>query len=287
MRSKMVIFIFLIFTFINPLAFINAAVKCTMVLKDQDGCIITGDLEDGSHRIYYYFHAVTIPVDPHTGKQEGSKQHAPIEILKEINQGSPLIIKCLCNGNRLKEVTFRFYRIDDNTGEEVEYFNVKIEDARIISFEMSQPNTKLEENKTLGHLEKIKFTYSRITWTYLEGSIEYTDNWGPYENLAKNQNGPEFKEYLEIQNFPNPFNSATTISIKIPTNLRQYNMNVSIHDITGRVVKNIVQVSVEGEDQKILWDGMDNEGMKAPSGLYIYKVAILDEVKSGCMVFLK
>ena len=52
-------------------------------------------------------------------------------------------------------------------------------------------------------------------------------------------------------------------------------------------MKNIIEVPIEGEYQKIFWDGKDNKGMKVPSGLYLYNVTIQNVKESGGMVFLK
>jgi len=41
----------------------------------------------------------------------------------------------------------------------------------------STPITFLPENKPYADMEEVSFTYSKITWTYNDGNIEYADNW--------------------------------------------------------------------------------------------------------------
>ena len=39
------------------------------------------------------------------------------------------------------------------------------------------PTTFLPENKPYHDMEDVSFTYSKITWAYQDGNIEFTDDW--------------------------------------------------------------------------------------------------------------
>jgi type VI secretion system secreted protein Hcp len=39
------------------------------------------------------------------------------------------------------------------------------------------PETKNPQKEQFGHHERISILYSKITWLYPDGNIEYTDSW--------------------------------------------------------------------------------------------------------------
>ncbi len=71
------------------------------------------------------------------------------------------------------------------------------------------------------------------------------------------------------QNQPNPFNPRTTIAFQIasagPAHLAVYDMN-------GRLVKNLVNGTLNHGDHEVIWDGTNNEGTSVPSGVYFYEL---------------
>ena len=69
-----------------------------------------------------------------------------------------------------------FYRIKP-TGEEELYYKITINDAVIVEMGENTPTTFLAENKPYHDMEDVSFTYSKITWSYTDGNIEYTDDW--------------------------------------------------------------------------------------------------------------
>ena len=72
------------------------------------------------------------------------------------------------------------------------------------------------------------------------------------------------------QNFPNPFNPATTISFDLAS---ESEVSLVIYDGTGQVVRQVVQGQTYGAGQyNAHWDGLDNNGNAVASGVYIYKL---------------
>jgi serine protease AprX len=72
------------------------------------------------------------------------------------------------------------------------------------------------------------------------------------------------------QNYPNPFSSATTISFDLPTASR---VELSIFDLSGRKVTTLVDSQMEGGTHKLEWNGVNSNGEKLPSGLYICRLS--------------
>jgi hypothetical protein len=72
------------------------------------------------------------------------------------------------------------------------------------------------------------------------------------------------------QNYPNPFNPSTTIRFSVPNH---ETVNLSVYDVHGRLIKNLV---VNGDYQpgvyQIVWDGTNNAGQRAASGIYFSRI---------------
>ncbi len=84
------------------------------------------------------------------------------------------------------------------------------------------------------------------------------------------------------QNYPNPFSSSTAIPYQIK---KESDVEVTIYDILGRVVRkfNVGQQSVGLYN--VLWDGRNNFGEKVASGVYFYKLGTDNESQVKKMIF--
>lgn len=77
------------------------------------------------------------------------------------------------------------------------------------------------------------------------------------------------REYLEIGNYPNPFNPATTIEFSLPATER---VKVTIFNILGQQVKRLTDRVFAAGVNRVTWDGTDNNGRSVASGIYLYQV---------------
>jgi hypothetical protein len=84
------------------------------------------------------------------------------------------------------------------------------------------------------------------------------------ENLAPNF---EFRLY---QNKPNPFHKLTAISYQLGTDSH---VSLKIFDITGKLVKTLVDEPRETGIYNVEWEGFDDTGLKAPSGIYFFRLS--------------
>lgn len=77
-------------------------------------------------------------------------------------------------------------------------------------------------------------------------------------------------EYKLDQNFPNPFNPSTTIRFSIPS---QQKVSVEIYDITGQVVKKLVDSELLSAGTfTVEWNGKDVLGSSVASGTYFARL---------------
>ena len=71
------------------------------------------------------------------------------------------------------------------------------------------------------------------------------------------------------QNYPNPFNPSTAISYDLPTGGE---VTLQIYDIRGHLVKTLQHGVQSAGHYELAWDGRNELGIPAVSGLYFYKL---------------
>ena len=74
-------------------------------------------------------------------------------------------------------------------------------------------------------------------------------------------------EYRLEQNFPNPFNSATTIGYQLA---RRSHVDLEIYNILGQRIRSIVDAVQNTGHHAVTWNGVDDAGNSVASGIYIY-----------------
>jgi hypothetical protein len=96
---------------------------------------------------------------------------------------------------------------------------------------------------------------------------------------------PEPAEFALGQNFPNPFNPTTTLRFSVPTGAER--VKLSILNVSGRVVRTLVDGTAEPGLQSKVWDGTDDRGEAVASGVYFVRFAADDRVETRKMTLLK
>jgi flagellar hook assembly protein FlgD len=82
------------------------------------------------------------------------------------------------------------------------------------------------------------------------------------------KNSPGF--VLE-QNEPNPFNPETIIHFTIPENIRLCEINLSISDLEGALVRELLKAYKPAGMYSVAWNGMDQAGRLVSCGVYFYR----------------
>ena len=105
----------------------------------------------------------------------------------------------------------------------------------------------------------------------------------PYDPTDSGQGGIPPAVYL-AQNFPNPFNPVTTIRFGLGD---RTHVRLQVYDVTGHLVKTLVDGERgEGEHSED-WDGRDGEGRAVTSGVYFYRLTAGPYVETRKMVLLR
>ena len=86
------------------------------------------------------------------------------------------------------------------------------------------------------------------------------------------------------QNYPNPFNPITTLSYDLPEDAL---VNITIYDMMGKVVSNLVSSQQNAGYKSIQWNATNNIGQPVSAGLYLYTIQAGDYIQTKKMVLLK
>jgi hypothetical protein len=83
---------------------------------------------------------------------------------------------------------------------------------------------------------------------------------------------------------PNPFNPAPTIAFELAV---PGNASISIYDVSGRLVRSLVDENLPAGMHEVIWNGRDGNGAMAASGVYFYRLNTGEIVQTRKMVLLR
>jgi len=86
------------------------------------------------------------------------------------------------------------------------------------------------------------------------------------------------------QNYPNPFNPTTTIEFTLP---HRANVEITVYNVLGQQVYNLVSQSLPAGTHSVEWDGRDKSGNTVSTGIYLYRLRADDFVETRKMVLVK
>jgi flagellar hook capping protein FlgD len=91
-------------------------------------------------------------------------------------------------------------------------------------------------------------------------------------------------EQVLVVTGPNPFKSGMEFSFTLP---QLGNVELSIYNIKGQKIRNLLEGDFISGRNKISWDGRDDEGQSVVSGVYFYKLKLNDTYNTGRLIILK
>ena len=89
---------------------------------------------------------------------------------------------------------------------------------------------------------------------------------------------------FSLSNYPNPFNSSTTISFTI---LEFSQVDLSVYDVGGRLVNTLLRSRIDAGYHSLVWDGRNSSGQPVSSGVYFYRISTGDHTATKRMLLLK
>jgi len=94
-----------------------------------------------------------------------------------------------------------------------------------------------------------------------------TGDFKPYQK----KNDMILKSFFISPNYPNPFNSSTTIMYEIKED--NY-VTISIYNVLGEKIITLTQKEHPAGDYEISWDGRDDNGNEVSSGIYFCRIRV-------------
>ena len=91
------------------------------------------------------------------------------------------------------------------------------------------------------------------------------------------------ERYALSQNYPNPFNAGTVIDFDL---IKTSDVRLSIYNVLGQEVWSYNE-ELQAGPQSIRWDGTQQNGESAASGIYFYRIQANDFVATKKMTLLK
>ena len=90
---------------------------------------------------------------------------------------------------------------------------------------------------------------------------------------------------IQLSNYPNPFNSSTTISFSLTQNSDFVNLDV--FNIKGQKVITLINEKMLNGKHSIIWSGVDDNNKPVGSGIYFYKLKTYKKEFVKRMILLK
>jgi type VI secretion system secreted protein Hcp len=136
---------------------------------------------------------VLAPRDVIDGKAKGRRVHKPFKVLIEIDAAFPQWMSSLTQNELLTEVNIQLWDKDVTSGEDRQFFNIKLADAHVVSCRLftgsvgdSSDQSSCATAKNAGEHDtkeyyEVGMSYRAITWEHKVGKTVVTDDW----NLGK------------------------------------------------------------------------------------------------------
>jgi hypothetical protein len=106
----------------------------------------------------------------------------------------------------------------------------------------------------------------------------------PISSVGVEEVTPAWSKVLLLQNRPNPFRTSTRIEYQVPTSTR---VVVTITDVLGRDVLEIMNDEIPAGRQTLEWNGTNDEGLLLPSGIYFMNIDAFGARQTKKMTLLR
>ncbi|MDD3563927.1 MAG: FlgD immunoglobulin-like domain containing protein, partial [Candidatus Cloacimonetes bacterium] len=117
-------------------------------------------------------------------------------------------------------------------------------------------------------------------------NVRHAEHWDKLNRLFKAEEDliPIPNSSVISSNYPNPFNPSTTIAFSIPEDSR---VLLTIFNIKGQKVKDLVSENMMRGHHKFVWDGRDDGNRKVSSGIYFVKLNAAGNSYTHKMMLMK
>jgi|GEM_PF-3566262 len=101
-------------------------------------------------------------------------------------------------------------------------------------------------------------------------ALDLVEEYTPTSTAVKQRESQGPVDFRLEQNYPNPFNGQTNIVYDLPPAREWYQVRLRIVNAKGEIVQSLVDDSQGSGSYAVTWDGRDEGGRDAASGIYFY-----------------
>ncbi|MCA9754003.1 MAG: T9SS type A sorting domain-containing protein, partial [Gemmatimonadetes bacterium] len=115
-------------------------------------------------------------------------------------------------------------------------------------------------------------TPAAYEWATYGGNDRRTSVYREPEDLGVgvDPDAPTAMVFALGQNAPNPFSGSTAIRFALP---EKAPVSLRVYDVSGRLVRTLVNAPLDAGRHAVTWDGRDDRGRTAASGVYFYRLS--------------
>jgi sugar lactone lactonase YvrE len=104
---------------------------------------------------------------------------------------------------------------------------------------------------------------------FIPGPVNYSS-----ENVIS-----QTSDFINVYNYPNPFNPSTTIFFNLTTENTEYT-ELSIYNLKGQKIRTLVSEVLPTGEHSIVWNGEDETGKQVGSSLYFYILKVNSKIEA-------
>ena len=142
--------------------------------------------------------------------------------------------------------------------------------GKILATEDEGESWQVQQSVTSNDLKSVCFDPSGTAWIVgRNGTIlKFIHNTVTSVDDTKETKTEPPQDFIHVQNYPNPFNPETQIRFQLPIRSQ---VNIRIFNTLGQQIRTLVNREYEPGSHLIQWDGKNDNGSPAASGMYFYR----------------
>jgi hypothetical protein len=111
-------------------------------------------------------------------------------------------------------------------------------------------------------------------YSYRLGEVDIYGNINWHGPIKVRVRGLKEYKFALFPSIPMPFRNSTVIAYSVPGRKEERNVRLEICDISGRIIKILVNKRKAPGHYKVIWDGKDEGGEEVGRGIYFCRLKI-------------
>lgn len=200
-------------------------------------------------------------------------------------------------GNFLDGLYSKSFSLEENEYPVPEEFKERVKTFWYAQYIINQLLAQPQSFATIKYIEQLSVE-NRVLTPYSGFVISGADGYVGFKKLAAEDSVLIQEEDLQEQEiavpqqfelaaYPNPFNPKTMISIKVPEKAIGSPLDIHIVNTMGQTIRSFAHKQTDGYKIDVAWNGNDDAGLQAASGIYFVVIKSGNLVKSLKITLLR